>query len=108
MEKHTYVVVRALKNFKFYIMHSRSIVHVPDSAIKSILTQQEIGCNARGSWIAKVQKYDIELKPTKLVQGNSLCKAIAENQEVVTDEEKFKSFKGKPSRSLVFRHCLFS
>ena len=53
MEKHAYVVVRALKKFRFYIMNSHSIVHILDSAVKSILTQQEIGYNTRGSWIAK-------------------------------------------------------
>lgn len=79
MEKHAYEVVRALKNFKFYVLHSHLIIHVPNSTVKSILTRQEIGCNTRGVWIAKVQEYDIELKPTKLVRGNVLCKIISEN-----------------------------
>lgn len=73
-------MVKALKKFPFYILHSRSIVFVPDIAVKSVLTQQDIGCNVRGSWIAKIQEYDIEIKPTKLVRGNALCKAIAENK----------------------------
>ena len=50
-------------------------------AIKSILTQQEIGCNTREAWIDKVQEYDIELKPMNLVWGNDLSKVIAENQD---------------------------
>lgn len=79
MDKHAYVVVRVLKNFKFYILHSHSIVYVPDLVVKSILTQQEIGCNTRGIWIEKAQEYDINLKSTKLVWGNGLCKVIAKN-----------------------------
>lgn len=30
MEKHAYAVVRALKNFRFYVLHSHSIIYVPD------------------------------------------------------------------------------
>ena len=52
-----------------------------DHEIKSILTQQEVGCNNRGVWIEKVQEYDIEIKPTKLVRGNALCKALVEDQQ---------------------------
>ena len=49
MEKHAYAVVKALKFFRFYILHSHSVIHVPDVAVKSILTQQEVGCNHRGT-----------------------------------------------------------
>lgn len=87
MEKHAYAVVRALKNLKLYVLHSYSVVHIPYPEVKIILTQQEIGCNTRGAWIEEVQEYDIELKPTKLVQGNGLCKIIAENQEPSPEEE---------------------
>ena len=87
IEKHAFTVVKALKNFWFYIMHSHSVVHVLDVAVKSILTQHDMGCNAQGSWIAKTQKYDIEIKPTKLVRGNALCRAIVENKRIEGSEE---------------------
>lgn len=38
MEKHAYVVVRALKNFRFYVLHSHYVVYIPDCLVKSILT----------------------------------------------------------------------
>ncbi|KAH9293353.1 hypothetical protein KI387_041449, partial [Taxus chinensis] len=50
---------------------------VPDTTIKSILTQQEFG-SKRGNWVAKVQEYDIDIRPTKLVCGKGLCELIAE------------------------------
>lgn len=53
---------------------------MPDPIVKSILTQQEVGCNNRGVWIEKVQEYDIKIKKTKIVRGNALCKALAEDQ----------------------------
>lgn len=86
MEKHAYVVVRALNKTKFYILYSHSMIHVSNSVVKSILTQQDFGCNNRGAWIAKVQEYDIEIKPTKLVRGNALCRALVEDQQVEEED----------------------
>lgn len=88
VEKHAFIVVKALKNFRFYILHSHSVVHVPNVAVKSMLTQQDVGCNTKGTWVAKTQEYDIEIKPTKLVRGNTLCKAIAENENVEESDKK--------------------
>ncbi|KAH9294495.1 hypothetical protein KI387_040301, partial [Taxus chinensis] len=53
--------------FRFYILNSHSVVLVPDTTIKSILTQQEFG-TTRGNWVAKVQEYDLDIRPTNLVQ----------------------------------------
>jgi len=32
----------------------------------------------RGRWIAKIQEYDLEIKPTKLVKGQRLEKLLKE------------------------------
>ena len=85
MEKHAYAVVRALKNFRFYILHSHSVIYVSDFVVKGILTQQEVGCNNRGAWIEKFQEFDIEIKPKKLVRGNALCKALEKDQKIEED-----------------------
>ena len=37
MEKHAYSLIKALKEFKSYILHSHTIAYVPSSAIKEIL-----------------------------------------------------------------------
>ena len=76
MEKHAYACVKALKEFRVYIMHSHSIVFVPSTAIKDILTQAEPD-GRRGKWIATLLEYDIEIKPTKLVKGQGLAKLMA-------------------------------
>ena len=80
-------MVKELKNFSFYILHSHSIVSTPDVAVKSVLTQQDVDCNTKGAWIAKTQEYDIEIKPTKLIRGNSLCNVIVENKVNKESEE---------------------
>ena len=55
IDKNAFVVVKSLKQFRYYILHSHSIVYVPKKPIKSILTQQEVGMNKRAVWVAKVQ-----------------------------------------------------
>ena len=33
----------------------------------------------RGKWLGKIQEFDLEVKPTKLVKGQSLAKLLAES-----------------------------
>lgn len=65
-------------------MHSHSVIFVLSSAVKTILTQQEVAVNNRASRVAKVQEFNLEIKATKLVRGQGLCKLMAKNQEVQT------------------------
>ena len=53
-EKHEFTMVKALKQFRYYILHSHSIAFVPKTIVKNILTQQEVGMNKRVVWVAKV------------------------------------------------------
>ena len=39
MEKQPYALVKALKDFRVYILHSHIIAHVPTTTVKGILTQ---------------------------------------------------------------------
>ncbi|KAH9323750.1 hypothetical protein KI387_018389, partial [Taxus chinensis] len=87
MEKHAFAVVKAVKQFRFYILNSHSMVLVPDTTINSILTQQEFG-SKRGNWVAKVQEYDIDIKSTKLVRGKGFCELIVEGAKHELLEEK--------------------
>ena len=76
MEKQAYACVKALKEFRVYILHSHSTGFVPYAAIKDILTQAEPD-GRRAKWIATLLEYDIEIKPTKLVKGQGLAKLMA-------------------------------
>jgi hypothetical protein len=53
---------------------------VPNSAVKDVLSQSE-GLGSRSRWIAKIQEYDLEIKPTKLVKGQGLAKMLTEGNE---------------------------
>jgi hypothetical protein len=68
MEKQAYAMVKALKAFRTYVLHSKIIAYVPTSSVKDILVQPDSD-RKRGRWLAKIQEFDLEVKPTKLVKG---------------------------------------
>eukprot|EP00253_Pinus_taeda_P032568 PITA_32568 len=77
MEKQAYTLVKAIKDFRIYILYSHVIAYVPNAVVKDILTQEGLE-GRRGKWIASILEYDIEIKPTKLVKGQGLAKLMAE------------------------------
>jgi len=70
-------MVKDLKYFKTYVPHSRIISYVPTSSVKYILVQLN-NDGRRGQWLAKIQEFDLEVKPTKLVKGQGLEKLLVE------------------------------
>jgi len=78
MEKHDFALVKAIKYFRVYILHSHTIVYVPNAVVKDILNQDNPN-GRRGKWIAVILEYDIEIKPTKLIKGQGLAKLMAES-----------------------------
>jgi hypothetical protein len=72
-EKQAYALVKSLKHFRVFIGYSKVIGYVPNSAVKDVLSQVE-GLGSRGRWIAKIQEYDLEIKPTKLIKVKAWLK----------------------------------
>ena len=77
IEKQACVLIKSLKAFRVYILHSKIIAYVPSVAIKDVLTQLDAD-GKREKWIAKMIEFNIELKSTKLVRGQGLTKLLAE------------------------------
>eukprot|EP00253_Pinus_taeda_P006823 PITA_06823 len=73
LEKQAYALVKAIKDFRIYVLHSHILAYVPSAVIKDILTQADPD-GKRGKWIAKLLEYDIEIRPTKLEKGQGLEK----------------------------------
>jgi hypothetical protein len=46
--------------------------------VKNILVQPD-NDGKRGQWLAKIQEFDLEIKPTKLIKGQGLAKLLAES-----------------------------
>jgi hypothetical protein len=78
MEKQAYALVKALKAFRVYVLHSKVTAYVPLASVKDILVQPDID-GRRGKWIAKILEFDQEIKPTKLVKGQGLAKLLAKS-----------------------------
>ena len=72
-----------MKTFKIYILHAKVLAYLPSAAVKDVLTQPDID-GKRYKWISNLIKFDIEVKPTKLVKGLGLAKLMAkENCELM-------------------------
>ena len=79
MEKRAFALVKAIQDFRVYILYSHVIAYVPNVVVKDILTQDGIE-GKRGKWIAKILEYDIAIKPTKLIKGQGLAKLMTETK----------------------------
>ena len=77
IEKQAYALIKYLKAFRIYIMHSEVVAYVPSASVKDVLTQPDID-GKRAKWIAKFIEFNIEVKPTKLIIGQGLAKLMAE------------------------------
>jgi hypothetical protein len=83
MEKQAYALVKSLKEFRTYILHSHIIAYVPNNLVKDILTHPDPE-GRRGKWIEAMMKYDLDIKPMKLIKGWGLAKLMAQlNCDVV-------------------------
>lgn len=71
-------MVKELKYFRVYILHSHILAYVPNDAVKDVLVQIDKE-GKRGKWIVALLEYDVEIKPTKLIKGQGLAKLMAES-----------------------------
>jgi hypothetical protein len=84
MEKQAFSLVKAIQNFRVFILHSHTIAYVPNAMVKDILTQDN-PYGRRGKWIVVIIKYDIEIKPSKLIKGQGLAKVMDESNFLALD-----------------------
>ena len=90
MEKQAYALVKAIKEFRIYILYSHVIAYAPSPIIKDILTQENLE-GRRGKWIASILEFDIEIKPTKLIKGQGLAKLMTETNFQALDINQLDS-----------------
>jgi hypothetical protein len=53
LEKQAYVMVKSLKDFRTYVLHSKVIAYVPTNVVKDILVQPDSDIK-RGTWLANI------------------------------------------------------
>jgi hypothetical protein len=87
MENQAYDFVKGLAHFRPYFWNVRIIAYVSHPMVKEILIQNDSN-GIEGRWIANIQEYDLEVRPTKLFRGQVLAKLMVENNlEVVQDQQ---------------------
>jgi hypothetical protein len=84
MEKKSYALVKSLNHFKVYVGYSKIVGYVTHSTVKDILTQQDC-LGFSGKWVSKIQEYDLEIKPTKLIKGQGLAQMLTKGNEQTLD-----------------------
>jgi hypothetical protein len=86
-EKQAYALVKSLKQFRNYIGYNKIKAYVPYPTVKYVLSQQDC-MGTRGKWVSKIQEYDLEIKPTKIIKGQGLTQMLTEsNQEAIQKGE---------------------
>lgn len=71
-------LIKALKDFRVYILHSHTIAYISNAAVKDVLMQNDPE-GRRGKWIVAMLEYDLDIKPTKLIKGQGLAKQMVES-----------------------------
>lgn len=80
VDEQAYVVFKAVKHFRPYLLKSKTNVIVPFPAVRNLLIQKDLG-EKRANWVTTLQEYDLEIKPSKIVMGQGLCKLVAEGND---------------------------
>ena len=78
MEKQAYALIKALKEFRVYILHSHVVAYVPYATVKDIMTRSYPD-GRRAKWIVVLLEYDLEIKPTKIIKGQGLAKLMTQS-----------------------------
>lgn len=59
-------------------MQTHITAFVPTAAVKDILIQGDSE-GKRRRWIAKIQEYDLDIRPTKMIKGQGLARILSES-----------------------------
>ena len=70
--------MKSFKAFCMYILQSHITAFVPIAAVKDILIQRDSE-GKRGKWIVKIQEYELDIRPTKLIKGQGLAKILSKS-----------------------------
>ena len=79
VDKRSYVVFKAVKQFRSYMLKNQTKVIIPHPTVRTLFIKKELG-ERRGNWVTTLQEYDLEFKRTTIIKGQGLCKLMAEGQ----------------------------
>ena len=106
IEKQALDLVKVVKDFKFYILHSHTLAYVPNAVVKEILVQNDPK-GRRDRWIVALLEYDLEIKHTKLIKGQGLAKLMAESNLHALDINLVAALSDNQEEVDLIQHTLF-
>jgi hypothetical protein len=99
IDRQAYIVFKAVKHFRSYLLKSRMKFIVPYPAVMNLLVQKELGEN-RANWVTSLQEYDLEITPSQIVRGQGLFKLVVDS-EAGQQEESDTPNLGQSDQSLI-------
>eukprot|EP00253_Pinus_taeda_P002777 PITA_02777 len=76
VEKQAYVVFKAIKHFRPFLLKTHTNIIVSFPVVKNLLVQKDVG-EKRANWVTSLQEYDIEIKPANIVKGQGFYRMLA-------------------------------
>ena len=89
VDKQAYAIYKSVKHYRKYLLKSRTKVIVPYAAIWNVLIQKELG-EKRAHWVMKLQEYDLEINPTKIVKGKGLCLLSSQSKDLEDQQNNWE------------------
>jgi hypothetical protein len=89
IEKHVFSLIKAVENFRHYILGNNTLVKVPLPAVKFFLSQTYLS-GKLAHWLAKIQEHDLNIVNSTTIKGCDLALHLAqhaENGEEVDEED---------------------
>eukprot|EP00253_Pinus_taeda_P002734 PITA_02734 len=92
VEKQAFVVYKAVKHYRPFLLKAHTKVIVPFSSVRQLLIQRELG-EKRANWVTTLQEYDLEIKLAKIVRGQGFCRLLAgaSNIPESSDTDQFEA-----------------
>jgi len=87
VEKQAFVVYKAIKHYRPFLLKAHTKVIVPFPTVRQLLIQRELG-EKRANWVTALQEYDLEIKPAKIVRGQGFCRLLAGGSNIPESEHE--------------------
>eukprot|EP00253_Pinus_taeda_P001617 PITA_01617 len=76
VEKQAFAIYKVVKHYRPFLLKAHTKVIVLFSSVRQLLIQRELG-EKRENWVTRLQEYDLEIKPAKIVRGQGFCRLLA-------------------------------
>jgi hypothetical protein len=76
VDKKSYAIFKVFKHFRPYSLKSKTKAIILHPVVGNLLVQRDLG-DKRDNWMTYLQEYDLDIRSSKIVRGQGLCKLAA-------------------------------